>query len=159
MSNPKNSEISIGNFLKEKYIDLDLKGNTKSEIINELVELVSGSGKLKDKKAFLSAILKRETLGSTGIGNGVAIPHGKSKKVRDFILAFGRKNGGIDFGALDGEKTYIFFMLVSPEENVGGHLKLLSEISRTVKDKFIVDKLKAALNKKDILKVISLYQG
>lgn len=158
MSSSKGSEICLSNFLKEKYINLDLKGNTKKDIIIELVELIAASGKLKDKKAFVATILKREKLGSTGIGNGVGIPHGKSKKVHDFILAFGRKNGGIDFGALDGERTYLFFMLASPEENVGGHLKLLSEISRTVKDKFIVDRLKAAVNKKDILKIISMYQ-
>ena len=65
---------------------------------------------------------------------------------------------GIDFGALDGEKTYLFFVLISPEANIGGHLKILAEVSRLVKDKFIVDRLKAALDKKEILKVISTYE-
>ncbi|MBU1998256.1 MAG: PTS sugar transporter subunit IIA [Candidatus Omnitrophota bacterium] len=156
MFTARNSEIKLSNFLKEKYICLELKGKNKKEIIVELVGLIAASGKLKDKRLFVNNILKREKLGSTGIGNGVGIPHSKSKKVNDFILAFGRKNSGIDFGALDGEKTYIFFMLASPEKNIGGHLKLLSEISRMVRDKFISDRLKSANSKKEILKIISL---
>jgi PTS system nitrogen regulatory IIA component len=102
-------------------------------------------------------MLERERLGSTGIGGGIAIPHAKSKAVAGFILVFARIIGGMDFGALDGEKTYLFFALASPEEEVGGHLKILAEISRLVKDKFIVEKLKKVKDAKEVLKIISLY--
>lgn len=132
-------EIKLSVLLQEKLIDLKLTGTNKKEIIAELVELVAKSGKLKDRKAFLKAILEREKLGSTGIGNGVAIPHAKSKVARGFVLVLGRKDEGIDFGALDGERTYLFFSLASPEDDVGGHLKVLAEIARLIKDKFIVE--------------------
>lgn len=149
--------ISLATLLKEKNITLGLKENTKRKLIIELVGLAAQSGKLKDKSAFLNALWKREKLGSTGIGNGVAIPHAKSEHVRDFVLSFARKDEGIDFGALDGEKTYLFFVLASPAEQVGSHLKILAEISRLVKDKFIVDLLKKAVDKKEILRIIQTY--
>jgi fructose-specific phosphotransferase system IIA component len=147
----------LSRYLKDKYINLDLKGDTKKEIVEELVDLIAESGKLKDKKALIITILKREKLGSTGIGNGVAIPHAKSDKMKNFILAFARKKEGLDYGALDGEKTYLFFLLASPESNVGGHLKILSDISRLVKDKFMVDRLKKAVDKKEILRIVSSF--
>jgi fructose-specific phosphotransferase system IIA component len=152
------SQGSLSSLLKEKYINLGLKENNKKKIIVELVDLIASSGKLKDKKSFINQILKREKLGSTGIGNGVAIPHAKSDKVKDFIMAFARHTQGLDFGALDGEKTYLFFILASPESNVGGHLKILADVSRLVKDKFIVERLKNAKDKKEILKVIEAYE-
>jgi fructose-specific phosphotransferase system IIA component len=157
MDNAQNEHINLLSLIKEKFINLELEGTNKNEIITELVEMAAKSSKLKNKKSFYKAILDREELGSTGIGNGVAIPHAKSKMVGDFILVFGRKNTGIDFGALDGEKTYLFFALASPQEKVGVHLKILSEISRFVKDKFVVDLLKKAKDKKEIPKIVAMY--
>jgi fructose PTS system EIIBC or EIIC component len=151
----KAKAIKLSDLLNERFINLDLKGKTKKEIITELVDLISGSKKLKNKKALFEAILQREALGSTGIGDGIAIPHAKTKVTKGFILAFGRAAGGIDFGALDGEKTSLFFILASPEEEVGSHLKVLADISHLVKDKFIVSLLKKAKDKKEILKIIS----
>jgi PTS system nitrogen regulatory IIA component len=151
-------DIRLSSLLKEKYIELDLKEKDKKKILAELVDFVAGVGKIKDKKEILATLIKREKLGSTGIGSGVAIPHARSAKVKDFVLVFARKAAGIDFGALDGEKTFLFFMLISPEANVGGHLKILAEVSRLVKDKFIVDRLRSAQDKKEILKVISTYE-
>jgi PTS system nitrogen regulatory IIA component len=151
--------IKLVNLVNEKNICLELKGKNKKVLLEELVDFMArSSGKIRDKKSFLTVLVKREKLGSTGIGGGVAIPHAKSPKVKDFLLVFARHSAGVDFGALDGEKTYLFFALVSPENNVGGHLKILSEISRLVKDKFIVDLLKKAESKKDVLKVISTYE-
>jgi len=151
----KDKAIRLSKLLKDKLINLELKGKTKTEVIAELVQLISKSGRVRNKKAFLKAILEREKLGSTGIGNGVAIPHARSEGIGDFILAFARQDAGIDYGALDGEKTYLFFSLASPKDEVGGHLKILAEISRLVKDKFIVDLLRKAKSKKEILKIIS----
>lgn len=153
MSTPIN--IKLSKLLKAKLISLELKGKDKKQIIAELVELIAQSGKLKNKKAFFKTIIGREKLGSTGIGQGVAIPHGKSNFVKDFVLVFARKNEGIDFGALDGEKTFLFFALASPEEEVGGHLKILAVVSRVVKDKFTIDLLKKETDKAKILKIIS----
>ena len=150
-------DIKISALIKQKTIELELKSTDKKKVIAELVDVIARSGKLKDKKDFLRTILKREKLGSTGIGNGVAIPHARAVKVKDFILAFARQDKGVDFGALDGERTYLFFMLASPEANVGGHLKILAEISRLVKDKFLVDRLKGAKDAKQALGVIAAF--
>ena len=106
-------------------------------------------------KAFLKIMMKREALGSTGIGGGIAIPHGKSDVVKDFTLVFGRTKEGIDFGALDGEKTCLFFALASPSKEVGGHLKILAEVSRLLKDKFTIELLKKIEDKKKIIKIIA----
>lgn len=148
-------EINLANLLKEKFINLKLEGSNKKEVVAELSAIIAQSNNLKNKKLFFNAIIEREGLGSTGIGNGVAIPHAKTSVAKKFILGFARKDKGIDFGALDGEKTYLFFILASPKEEVGGHLKILAEISRLVKDKFIVDLLKRAKDKKEVLAVIS----
>ncbi len=152
------SEVKLSKLLKEKYINLELKQNTKRQLLVELVDFAASAAGLKDKRTLSNAILKRERLGSTGIGGGVAIPHAKSDKIGSFILVFARHNQGLDFGSLDGEKTYIFFMLASPQAEVGTHLKALSEIARLVKDKFIVEKLKKAKTKKDILNIVSIYE-
>lgn len=157
MSGKKNKDIMLTDLLKERFINLELQGKDKKEIIYNLVELIATSKKLRNKKVFFKTMLERERLGSTGIGGGVAIPHAKSKAVAGFILVFARVSGGMDFGALDGEKTHLFFALASPEEKVGGHLKILAEISRLVKDKFIVEKLKKAKDAKEVLKIVFLY--
>ncbi|MGE5307723.1 MAG: PTS sugar transporter subunit IIA [Deltaproteobacteria bacterium] len=153
-----NLDVKISTLLKKKYIKLDLNTSSKKEIICELVDLLAESNKLTDKKAFLSLILKREKLGSTGIGNGLAIPHAKSDAVDGFAIAFGRHSQGVDFGALDGEKTFLFFMLASPSDNVGGHLKILADISHFVKDKFIIECLKKAKDEAEVLEIIARYE-
>lgn len=157
MSPESAQDVKLTQFLKEKCVGLEIRADSKKRVIAELVELIAKSGKLKDKKVFLSAVLKREKLGSTGIGNGIAMPHAKSAAVRDFTLAFARAPEGIDFGALDGEKTFVFFLLASPEKEVGLHLKMLAKISHLVKDKFIIENLIKAKSSKEILKIISLY--
>jgi fructose-specific phosphotransferase system IIA component len=158
MTENKPKDIKLSALLKEQFIDLDLQGDNKKEVIEHLVELIAKSKKLKNKKAYYSAVLEREKIGSTGIGNGVAIPHAKSKAVNSFIIAFARKNVAIDFNAIDGERTILFFILASPDEKVGEHLKILAEISRLIRDKFNVESLKNARDKKDIIRVISNYE-
>lgn len=148
-------EIRISELLKEKYIELGLKEKDKAGLIAKLVDLINKSGNLKSKKVFFEAVLERERLGSTGIGGGIAIPHAKSQGVSDFILAFARQDAGINFGSLDGERTFLFFIVASPESDVGGHLKVLSAISRLVKDRATVELLKRAKDKKAVLKIIS----
>ena len=159
MPEPKTKDIRLSRWLKEKLIELNLGGQTKTALLSGLVELVAKSGKLKNKKTFLKALLWRERLGSTAIGNGVAIHHAKSKVVKGAVIAFAKSTQGIDFGALDGEKVYLFFILASPESAVGKHLKILAEIAHFIKDKFTIQLLKKAVNKKEILKIISAYEN
>mgnify|MGYP001573501848 CR=1 FL=1 len=155
VANKSNKEVKLSSLLKEKFIELCFKGKNKKEIIAELVGVVSQSGKIKDKKAFTKALIDREKLGSTAIGNGVAIPHAKIDGLDKILLAFGRVDAGVDFSSLDGEKTYIFFALASSKKEIGAHLKVLASVSHLIKDKFIVELLKKANNKKEVLKIIS----
>ena len=154
----KHSDIKLPDLLKEKYIELDLKEKEKTKLIAELVDLVAKPSRIKDEKALFKAILEREKLGSTAIGNGIAIPHAKIRGIKKPLLILGRSPEGVDFDALDGEKTYIFFMLISPQDEVGLHLKILAKISYLVKDKFIVERLKKTKNKHEIFEIISDFE-
>jgi len=147
--------IKLSSLLKEDLLELALEGKDKSEIINELVDIVIKSGRAKNKKTLVSAIMARENLGSTAIGNGVAVPHAKIDGIKNTVLAFGRSAGGVDFSSLDGEKTHLFFMLISPKEDIGAHLKILAKISHLIKDRFMVGLFKKAHSKKEILSMIS----
>lgn len=146
--------IAVSDLLKQKYIEINLENKDKEKILAEMVGLIGKSGKLKNKKALLTALLEREKLGSTGIGNGVAIPHAKIDGIKEPILAFGRSTEGVDFNSLDGALTYIFFVLISPKEEVGQHLKILARISHIIKDKFTVGLFKKAKNEAEILKIL-----
>ena len=145
----------LSSLLKENMIELELEGKDKAEIIDELVSIIIKSGKAKNKKALSSALMEREKLGSTAIGNGVAVPHTKTDDIKHTVLAFGRSADGVDFNSLDGEKTHLFFMLISPKEDIGAHLKVLAKISHLIKDRFMVGLFKKAKSKKDILSIIS----
>jgi PTS system nitrogen regulatory IIA component len=154
----KHRDIKLPDLLKEKYIELDLKEKEKTKLIAELVNIVAKSSRVKDGKALFKAILEREKLGSTAIGNGVAIPHVKIKGVKKPLLILGKSTEGVDFDALDGEKTYLFFMLISPQEKVGLHLKILAKISHLVKDKFTVERLKKVKAKHETFEIISGFE-
>ncbi len=146
--------MKIMDFLNEKAISADLKSNTKEGVIKELIGLLAEAQVIKDKEQLIKILLEREALGSTGIGQGVAIPHGKSDTVKQLVAAFGLCPNGVNFDSLDGEPVYIFFLLVAPEDSAGPHLKALARISRLLKDKYFRDTLRAAKDEKMILKII-----
>lgn len=146
--------MKIMDFLNENAISANLKATTKEGIIRELIELLFKAQAIKDKEKLIKILLEREALGSTGIGQGVAIPHGKSESVKDLVAAFGLSKKGVNFDSLDGEQVYIFFLLVAPEDAAGPHLKALARISRLLKDKYFRDTLKTAPDEKIILKII-----
>lgn len=149
------SGIKLSNLLKESMIELNLEGSDKAGIIDELLGIISKTGKVKSKKALVGALMERENLGSTAIGNGVAVPHTKVDGIKDTVLAFGRSAAGVDFNSLDGEKTHLFFMLISPKEDIGAHLKILAKISHLIKDRFMVGLFRKAKTKKEVLSIIS----
>ena len=135
-------------------ISVDLAAGSKQEMLAELCGLMETSGKLPDAKAMVQILLEREALGSTGIGQGVAIPHGKSAAVKVQAAALGISKGGVDFDALDGEPVHIVFLLVAPPDGAGNHLKALAKVSRLLKDKFFRQALKDAKSPDEILKII-----
>jgi len=146
--------MKIMEFLNEKAVCANLKAQDKEGVIRELVDLLYKAGAIKDKDELTNTLLSREALGSTGIGQGIGIPHGKSNKVKELVAAFGLSRKGVNFDSLDGDLVYIFFLLVAPEESAGPHLKALARISRLLKDKYFRDMLKDAKDEKDIVRII-----
>jgi PTS system nitrogen regulatory IIA component len=141
-------------FLSEENITVDLKAKSKKDVIEELVGILVESGGVMDKKKMVQILLEREELGSTGIGQGIAIPHGKSETVKELTAAFGLSKTGVPFEALDGEPVFIFFLLVAPEGTAGAHLKALARISGLLKDKYIRRRLTTAQTRAEIVKII-----
>ena len=146
--------MQILDFLTADAIKMTLESKTKKDAIKELVELLVKSGKVKDKKKMIQTLMEREELGSTGIGQGIAIPHGKSDTVSDLAAAFGLSADGISFDSLDGEPVNIFFLLVAPEGAAGAHLKALARISSLLKDKYFRKSLLSAKSPDEVIKII-----
>ncbi|TLY30384.1 MAG: PTS sugar transporter subunit IIA [Ignavibacteria bacterium] len=122
--------MKISDILEEKLIRTSLPGQTKDAIINAMVDLVSQSPKVLDKEKVRAAILEREKIMSTGVGNGFAIPHGKTDAVADTVAAFGITAQPIQYQSLDEKPVRLVFLLVGKDNMVGPHIKLLSRISR-----------------------------
>lgn len=149
--------MKIMDFLSKKAISTDLKATDKEGIIKELVGLLVDAEEIdrKDKNKLIEILMAREALGSTAIGQGVGIPHGKSDCVKKLVAAFGISKKGVNFDSLDGEAVYIFFLLVAPQESAGPHLKALARISRLLKDKYFRDNLKQAKDNKIVIQTIN----
>ena len=149
--------MKIGDFLCSKAVTTDLKGSSKKDIIQEMVGLLVDGDVIdkKNKAKLIETLLAREALGSTAIGQGVAIPHGKCEFVSKLVAALGISKKGVDFDSLDGEPAYIFFLLVAPADSAGPHLKALARISHLLKDKYFREHLRQAKDEKSILKLIS----
>ena len=140
--------------LTVETISLDLKGTTKDAILAEMVDLLVASGHIRDREAVLKAIADREKRMSTGMQNGIAIPHGKTDSVDCLVAALGIKRGGVDFGALDGQPSNIFVMTVSPDSRTGPHIQFLAEISRPLNDAAVRAKLLAAATREEVLQLL-----
>lgn len=153
--------MKISDFLSTKAVSADLKSDNKTDVIAELVDLLirSGSVDKKHRKKVLEILMAREALGSTAIGQGIAIPHGKYESIKKLVGCLGISNKGIDFDSLDGEPAYIFFLLVAPVDSAGPHLKALARISRLLKDKYIRETLKSAKDDKSILTIVQREDG
>jgi PTS system nitrogen regulatory IIA component len=126
--------MKIKGLLRPEDIIPDLAAESKEEVLVELAARISGQHPGLDREEILRILLERERLGSTGIGDGIAIPHGKLKRLEQPLMAVGRSLKGVAFSALDNRPVHLFFLLVAPEEAVGVHLKMLARISRILKD-------------------------
>lgn len=149
--------MKIKDFLCSDAVTSDLKAKNKAEIIDELVSLLVSSGSIekKHKSKVVEVIMAREALGSTAIGQGIAIPHGKSDSVTELIAGLGISKKGVNFDSLDGEPAHIFFILIAPQDSAGPHLKALARVSRLLKDKYFRESLKSAKDNKDIIELVS----
>jgi len=144
-------------FLSPKAIIIGIESTKKEDVIKELVDALVNAGDIKKRfrNKLIDSLMSREALGSTAIGQGIAIPHAKSDCVEKLVAAFGLSNKGVDFDSLDGELAYIFFLLVAPSDSAGPHLKALARISRMLKDKYFRDTLRASQDDKAVVKIIT----
>ena len=149
--------MKLLDFLSKKSVVVELKSTKKEDILKELVDLLINAGELdrSSRSKVIDALLERESLGSTAIGQGIAIPHAKTDSVSKLVGAFALSKKGVDFDSLDGEPVYIFFLLLAAQDSAGPHLKALARISRLFKDKYFRDSLRSCTEEKDIIKVIS----
>jgi len=146
--------MRIMDFLNKDSIELNLKSGNKKEVIEELVEILDKRGLLIDKNAVVDSLFEREELGSTGIGQGIAIPHSKTKGVKELVGVLGISKNGVDFDALDGEPVNIFFLLLTPEGAAGLMLKALARVSNFLKNKFFRKKILDAGSREEIIQII-----
>ena len=146
--------MTLLEILSPEAIVVNLQGETKEEIIAELSKLVAKNCQIANSDDIFQAVIEREKIMSTGIGDGIAIPHGKSDSVDKLVAALGTKRRGVDFEALDGEPAYVFFLLVSPTNISGPHIKALARISRYLKNEEFKKRLIAAHTSDDIISII-----
>lgn len=136
--------MSTKDMFSDSRVSFNLKASTKDQVIDELIEILERDGKIYDKAKFKEAVLKREEEFSTGIGMGIAIPHGKSSSVKEACIVFGKSEKGIDYESMDGGLANLFFLIAVPEDSSDIHLRALSEISRKLMHTEIREQLLAA---------------
>lgn len=133
--------MRLTEILKPQNIKVPLQAKTKAEAIGEIVKLLADNGELTDPKKVLDSVLERETTRTTGIGNGLAIPHGKCNGTDHLVMAIGRPGTPIDFQAIDGRPVNLIWLLSSPPDKTGPHIHALARISRLM----TIDKFRHAL--------------
>jgi len=146
--------MKILDILNENCIIPELRSQNKREVLEELTGALLNFKANLDKEALVEVLLERERLGSTGIGDGIAIPHGKIQDLDELILSFGRSTRGIEFDSMDGRPTHLFFLLIAPENSAGIHLRALAKISRLLKSAHFRQRLMEAGNREGIFQVI-----
>ncbi|MCB2295546.1 PTS sugar transporter subunit IIA [Clostridium algoriphilum] len=146
--------MNITELLSVNTIKLELTSKTKEDVIKEMAELLDENGKLLDKDKYIKAVTDREKEFSTGIGMGIAIPHGKSSGVKEAALVFGRSIDGLDYQSMDDELAHIFFLIAVPEESSDEHLKILSQISRKLMHKELRKNLMEASSPEQIIALL-----
>lgn len=149
--------MQIANLISPNTIKTNLKSQDKTSVITELAELLNSSGKLSSMAQYLEDVIAREELFSTGIGFGIAIPHGKSEGVKEAFVAFGKSEKGVDFCASDGSLAHMIFLIAVPLEQSGTmHLEILAKLSRMLMHDSFREELRKATNTRKIMEVLSL---
>lgn len=144
--------MKFADFIQTGAIQADLQATTKEGVIQELVQSLLDAGQIdaEQREDIVAAIMKREELGSTGIGRGVAVPHTKHPSVQKLVGTVGVSESGVDFDSLDGERVQLFFLLISPPERPGDHLRALENISRQLRDETFCRFLKQSKTAEDV---------
>jgi nitrogen PTS system EIIA component len=146
--------MKISELLNQKLIIADLKAGDKRQALEEMVACLAANRQGIHAKELYNVLIEREKLGSTGIGNGIAIPHGKLDGLDSICLVFARSRAGIEFDSLDGKPVYLIFLLVAPFNSAGVHLKALARLSRLLKEKNFRDNLFAAADGAELFAIV-----
>lgn len=146
--------MTVTKILQPTCVKVPLEGKDKKSIITELVDLLDGNGALLDREMALNAVLVREQTKSTGIGSGIAIPHGKCAAAKELVMAIGLASEGIDFESVDGKPVKIIFLLVSPADQTGPHIQALAKISRLMLDAEFKEKLEGASSAEEVYELL-----
>jgi len=152
---PEAEGMKISEILNKDLLIPNLQSKNKKGVLEELASVLVGQKKLPDLDRVVEVLLDREKLGSTGIGDGIAIPHGKIKDLGGVVASFGRSREGVDFESIDQKPTHLFFLLVAPENSAGVHLKALARISRLLRDPNFRKRLMEAGNEEELFQIIS----
>lgn len=146
--------MKLSDILDEDNIIPDLKAKDKKGALEELAEAILSHQPSLDRSSLVKVLLERERLGSTGIGDGVAIPHGKFPGVSQPMISFGRSLAGLDFDSMDGQPAFLFFLLVAPENSASVHLKALAKIAKILKNSAFRKVLMEAAGKHELYQTI-----
>ncbi len=146
--------MKISDILNKDAILPDLTSQTKADVIQELAGAIAPQT-AADADSIAQVLMERESLGSTGIGGGIAIPHGKLNHVKEICIGFGRSIKGVEYDSLDNLPVHIFFLLLTPENSTGGHLKVLAQISKMLKMDQFKDRLRQAPSAQQIFDIIA----
>jgi fructose-specific phosphotransferase system IIA component len=146
--------MRLSELLNEQSVNLSLQARDKESSIKELVQLLESAHGVNTRGEILSKVLQRESMMSTGIGNGVAIPHGKTRLLDHLLAACGVSQAGIDFDSMDGEPATLFLLLVSPESQRGPHVKALANVSRLLKEESVRNALRQSTTPAEFLRVL-----
>ncbi len=147
--------MNLKKLLSKDNIFLDLKADTKEEVIEEIIDRLVATGKIKDRNAALKAILERERKMSTGMENGIALPHGKNNSVDKLITAIAVKKEGVDFDSMDKKPAKIFVLTLSPLNRTGPHIQFLAETSKLLRDAKAREKVLSAKTPKEVIRLFN----
>jgi fructose-specific phosphotransferase system IIA component len=146
--------LKVSQLLTAKAIMMDIDAREKIAAIKEMVDYLAAHKLVSDGEAFMKALAKRENLESTGIGDGIAIPHARTSAVTDLLLAFARSQEGVDFSSIDGKPSHLIFLIASPEDKKSEYIMALAKISRLLRRQQVRDQLKRARDAQDVLNII-----
>ncbi|MDR2448211.1 MAG: PTS sugar transporter subunit IIA [Treponema sp.] len=147
--------MNLKSVLTKETICLHLKGSSKEDIINELLDILVAANKITDRAAALAAVMERETKMSTGMKHGIAIPHGKSQTLQNLVACIGISDEPVDFDSLDHKPCRIFIMTLSPVEQTGPHLQFLAEVSLLFKSEEKRNQILRATTPEEIIRILS----
>jgi nitrogen PTS system EIIA component len=146
--------MKITEILSADMVVPELGGSTKAQVLRELARPLANKYHDLDLNVISAVLAERERLGSTAIGDGIAIPHGKMPGVMQIVGIFGRHRNGVDFESLDGKSTHLFFVLIAPEDSTSQHLKALARVSRLFKDASFRERLLIAKDAEELFHLI-----